>query len=542
MLKKDGMPNQTQAHLEDAKKDFVFKYLVAEIVGQRGDLAASSEIFYELAKSTQDVGLAERAAKVATYANVPALVAPSIALWSKLDPNSTEAQQAMAEMLIASDSLNAARPYLSKFFNQEETRAGGFLYLNNLLGRSKNKAAVLHLVESLAAPYPNLAEAHFAVAQAAFSAGNSNVALKSLESAEKIKPNWDMPALLKGQILFNQAPQSGINFYQSFLEKSPNSHEIRLNLAKLLVSQKQFEAAKKQYPILLKNAGNNPDITTVIGLLSFEAGDYLAAEEYFQQALKQNSKYIDQLYIYLAQVVEKQNKDNEAVQWYSKVGAGQHYFEAQIGLAALTAKTQSVDKAIEKLDELENLTTEQQISVIQMQASLLAKASRDQESFDLLDKAVNNLPNTPELAYDYALAADRVHQFVVMETALRKIMTATPDFAAAYNALGYSFADRNIRLDEAVKLIEKALALSPNDHYILDSLGWAHYRKGNLDKALKYLKQAYQASQDAEIAAHLGEVMWQKGQHQEAEKIWSDALSKAPANNLLISTLKKFKP
>ena len=151
------------------------------------------------------------------------------------------------------------------------------------------------------------------------------------------------------------------------------------------------------------------------------------------------------------------------------------------------------------------------------------------------------MPNTPELVYDYALAAERVNKLDIMESELRKTIAAKPDFAAAYNALGYSFADRNIKLDEAVTLIEKALTLSPNDHYMLDSLGWAYYRKGKLDKAIKYLEQAYQVNQDPEIAAHLGEVLWQKGKHDEAKKIWADAISKNPENEVLISTSNKFK-
>jgi tetratricopeptide (TPR) repeat protein len=128
-----------------------------------------------------------------------------------------------------------------------------------------------------------------------------------------------------------------------------------------------------------------------------------------------------------------------------------------------------------------------------------------------------------------------------MESELRRAIAEKPDFAAAYNALGYSFADRNIKLNEAIKLIEKALELSPNDHYMLDSLGWAHFRKGNLDKAIQYLQEAYNINPDPEIAAHLGEVLWHKGQHERAKKIWNDAISVHPDNEVLITTANKFK-
>ena len=240
-------------------------------------------------------------------------------------------------------------------------------------------------------------------------------------------------------------------------------------------------------------------------------------------------------------MIEKQSRYDEAITWYKKVRPGPHFLEAQIDFSNLISNTQSVDKAIELLDAIEDLTTEQQIIVIQTQASLLAKAKRDKDAFELLENAVKNLPNTPELIYDYALAAERVNKLDIMERELRKTISAKPDFAAAYNALGYSFADRNINLDEAVTLIEKALTLSPNDHYMLDSLGWAYYRKGKLDKAIKYLEQAYQINQDPEIAAHLGEVLWQKGRHVEAKKIWTDAINKNPDNEVLISTTNKFK-
>ena len=526
--------------------EFIYKYLVAEVAGQQGDLATSASIFYDLATSEKDPRLAERAAKTAAYGNVRGLTMPAVTLWAELDPNSNEAQQAMTEMLIASGKLTDAEPYLAKLLLKEETRAGGFLFVNALLNRSADKKGILNLVQSLAKPYPNLAEAQFAIGQSAWAANQDELALQSLNKAESLKPGWNVAALLKGQVLFGKSPQIALDFYKDFVKLHPEANEIRLNMAKLLVSQKQYEAAKKEYPTILEYAKNSPakniaDVTAVIGLLSFQSNDYLAAEGYFKQALTSGFKDADQIYIYQAQTLENLKQDAAAIAAYNNVKPGAHYFEAQLGLANIIARTESLDKAIEKLDAMEDLTTEQQIIVIQSQASMLTKAKRDQDSFELLDKAVKNLPNTPELVYDYALAADRVRKFDVMESELRKAIAAKPDFAAAYNALGYSFADRNIRLDEAITLIEKALSINPNDHYMLDSLGWAHYRKGNLDKAINYLQQAYKFSQDPEIAAHLGEVLWQKGQHDEAKKIWSEALSANPKNEVLLSTTNKFK-
>jgi tetratricopeptide (TPR) repeat protein len=472
---------------------------------------------------------------------------PAVKLWAELDPASNEAQQAMTEMLVGSGKLKEAQPYLAQLFVKEETRAGGFLYLSTLLSRNPDKAAVLNLVQALAQPYPELAEAQFAIAQSAWAAQKDSVALDALNKIETLKPDWPIAALLKGQVLSEQNPLTAINFYQDFLDQHPDANEIRLNMAKLMVSQKQYDLAKANFPILLANAKNSEaknaaEITAIIGLLSYQGGDYPAAEGYFQEALKLGFKDADQIYLYLGQVNEKLNQAEQSLSWYNKVAPGQHYLEAQVNIATAMARGGKVDLAIDKLDSLDNLNTQQQIIVIQTEASLLVKAGRHQEAFDLLDKAVKNLPNTADLVYDYALAAERLKKFDLMEAELRKTIKDMPNFAAAYNALGYSFADRNIKLNEALSLIEKALSLSPNDHYILDSLGWVHFRKGNLNKALDYLQQAYQYNADPEIAAHLSEVLWQQGKQDQANVVLNEALRNYPDNELLKTTRSKLKP
>jgi Flp pilus assembly protein TadD len=194
------------------------------------------------------------------------------------------------------------------------------------------------------------------------------------------------------------------------------------------------------------------------------------------------------------------------------------------------------------LDDLENLSDIQLAQVITAQANILAQSKRYQESYELLGKAVANMPNTNELIYEYAMAAERVQQYSVLETQLRLLIKIKPNFAQAYNALGYSFADRNVKLEEANKLIAKALELSPGDHYIMDSMGWVQYRLGNLDKAYEYLNKAYNLQNDSEIAAHLGEVLWKQGKQDEANRIWDEGLKASPQNEVILKTIKKFKP
>ncbi len=537
---------QTQANGE-----FVFKYLAAEVAGQRGELGLSTKLFFDLAKSSRDVRLAERAAKVAMYSKNAQAALETAKLWLELDANSTEAQQAATQLYVINGDLNAAKPLLQKLLEKEDTRANGFLYLNSLLSHQANKTNVLQLVQDLAAPYPQLAEAHFTIGQAAFQANNLQLALSETIRANQLRPNWEIAAIQQADILFSTSPDQAISFYRSFLNDTPDANDARLNLARMLIKQSRFNEAKPELLKLSKLANSNPEILVVVGLLSIQSNEFSDAEKYFLQALNSNIKNKDPIYLYLGQIAEKNNNDAEAVNWYSKVQQpgekassqqADHYLDAKLSMANVMSRTQGADAAIQMLDDLENLSDAQLAQVITAQANLLAQAKRFQESYELLGKAVANMPNSNELIYDYAMAAERVQQFTVLETQLRKLIKIKPDFAQAYNALGYSFAERNIKLEEANKLIAKALELSPNDHYIMDSMGWVQYRLGNLDKAFECLNKAYNLQNDAEIAAHLGEVLWKQGKQDEASKIWADTLKVSPDNDLLLKTIKRFKP
>jgi predicted Zn-dependent protease len=527
--------------IKEANAEFVYKYLLGEIAGQRGELTLAGQLFLDLAKQTRDARLAERAAKVGVYANQPGLALQATRLWTELDPNSTEAQQAASQLLVASGNLKEAKPQIKKLLEKQETRANGFMYLNTLLANQKDKNEVLLAVQDLAKPYPSLAEAHFAIAQAAFFADKSDLAKSELDLADKQRPGWEPSAQMHGQILFKESPDKALSFYKDFLKRYPNANEVRMIYAKTLVNQKKFQEAKPEFVRLVDNSKGNPEISAVVGLLSLESGEFKLADQYFEQALQKGFKEPHQLYLYLGRSAEKQKNDARALKWYDQIQAGEFFLDGRLAAANVIARTKNANAAIEMLDEINDLTTEQQMIVIQTEASMLAHEKRHQEAFELLEKAVHNIPNSPELVYDYAMAAERIGKLDLMETELYKLIKMKPDFAAAYNALGYSYADRGIKLVEAKNLIETALKLSPNDHYIMDSLGWVLFRLGDIPNALEQLRKAYSIQADPEIAAHLGEVLWKQGQQEEARKVWGEALKAFPDNDILLATANKFK-
>ncbi len=532
---------KAEAEIKKTNAEFVYKYLLGEIAGQRGDLSLASQLFLDLAKKTQDPRLAERATRSAAFARQRNLALEAATLWAKLDPDSVEAQQASSQMLIASGDVKSAVPHIKKLLAKEKMRAHGFLLINDLLNKQEDKKAMYQIVQELAQPYPNSVEASFALARAAWLADDKAAAKAALTRADEIKPGWEPAAQMQGQILAKESPDAAITFYQNFLGKHPKSNGVRMNYAKLLVNQKRNKEAKAEFIKLTDSAKGNAEINAVVGLLSYEANELDMAEKYLQQALDFGFHDPEQLYIYIGRTADKKKSSKKAIEWFDKVPTGnKHYLEAKLSTADVIARTKNLDAAISMLDNVKDLTNEQRLVVVQTQAAMLAQDKRHEDAYELIKKTVNSVPNTPQLLYDYAMAAERIGKIDEMEKELRKVIQLQPDYAAAYNALGYSYADRNINLIEAKTLIETAIKLAPGDHYIMDSLGWVEYRLGNYAAAINHLQKAHDIQADPEISAHLGEVLWKQGRQEEARKIWDTALKNFPENNTLVSTSNKF--
>jgi tetratricopeptide (TPR) repeat protein len=278
-----------------------------------------------------------------------------------------------------------------------------------------------------------------------------------------------------------------------------------------------------------------------IGLLALQLEDYAGAETAFRRALGLGHPDPGAVYMGLGQAAESAKRPEEALDWYQRV-EGADRLRAQMKIASLIAKRDGLDKGRAYLQGLEPGSQEDRVQMVLIEAQLLRDAKAWQETYDMLSRAVETYPDSYEILYDRAMAAEKVNRIDVLEKDLRRVIELKPDYAHAYNALGYTLADRTNRLEEAYTLIEKAIKLSPEDPFILDSLGWVHYRLGNFPEALKHLKSAYVARPDPEIAAHLGEVLWKMGQRDEAKKVWKAALSDHPDHESLLAVIAKYQP
>jgi Flp pilus assembly protein TadD len=444
---------------------------------------------------------------------------------------------------VAAKKVDEAEPYLEKLLTSEGVDLErAFLQLNRLLAGSSDKAANLRVVRKLAARHPQLAPAHLAIAQAAAAAADDKSALAAARRAAELRPEWEAPVVIEAQVLQKRSTSEAAKRLAQFVEKNPSSREGRLNYARALILDKRVPEARKQFEALLAANPGNTDLVYTIGLLAFQLKDYAVAEDNMKR-LVGNADYRDPdgARFLLGQIAEEQKQWPRAIEWYEQIQEGEHALPARLRTANAIAKQGKLDAAREFLQKVGADYPDQQVQITVAEAQVLRDANRHKEAFELLGKALKEEPDQPELLYDFALTAEKLEKYDVLEQNLRKLIEVRPDHAHAYNALGYSFAERNTRLREARELIEQALKLAPEDYFIVDSLGWVQYREGDLKGAAETLRRAYGGRPDAEIGAHLGEVLWVMGDRSEANRIWQESLKSAPDNETLQKTIKRLR-
>jgi len=520
--------------------DMLFKFLVAEVAAQRGAIGVAQSAYLDLARQTKDPRVARRAVEVSMFARNQAGALEAARLWSATEQDSERAQQTLAALLLSEGRLDEAEPILRTLL--KENTANGFLHLPALMGKLRDTQAALALVERLAADYPALPEAYFAVAQASAGAGRFDAAVAALQRADEVRPGWEPAALLRTQILGKTSRVDAMAFMRDFLVRYPGAREVRLAYARALVNANQFTEARAEFTRLTGDFPRNAEVSFAAGLLSLQMGDVDVARDLLTRTLEYNPRDTDAVQYYLGQVAEQMKQPDVAAAHYAEVKTGNYLVSARARQAALLARAGKLEEARALLVATRGENDAQNVRLVQAQAELLREGREHGAAFGVLSEGLKRFPDSADLLYDRAMVAEKLNKLDVLETDLRRVMVLRPEDAQAYNALGYTLADRTDRLAEATTLLDKALALAPEDPFILDSVGWAQYRSGNLARAQEYLERAYKVRPDPEIAAHLGEVMWARGQRDEAGKLWQTSLQTHPQNEVLLETLRRLKP
>ena len=536
-------PAANQADSEDLLARTVFQVLIGEFALRQGDAALASDAWSDLAERTHDPMIVARATEVAGFAKQYDRALELSRLWLALEPDSTKARQSQSSLLIMANRPQELAPQLAALLAQDqENLPNNLLHLNRMLARLNNPKLALHLIERLSEPYQEYAESHFAVAQAAASAGDLARAATASQRALQLRPNWETAALLNAQITLRQSPEAAIATLDHFVDRNPEANDARFMLARLLVSEKKFDAARKHYAQLITQQPENPNYLYPLALLALQQGDSSYGKQQLERLLATDFPDKATVHYVLGQLAQEAGDQPGAIQHFQQVDRGEQYISARARLAQLQAQQGEVEAARKLLQSTQTATANERLQLLLSEAQILRDAQRPNDAYIVLESALAKMPDNTDLLYDTALTAERIGKPEILEQHLRHLLKLQPDHPHALNALGYSFAERNIHLDEAYQLVSRALELSPNDPFITDSLGWVLYRQGKLQEALRVLEQAYQIKTDPEIISHLSEVLTALDRSNEARQLLGNALKEHPNNPLLLEASKKLSP
>lgn len=536
----ESTPADLRLPKQELTGQILYQFLLAEIAGQRGQFALAARTYLDLARTTRDPRIVRRAAEIALYAKQYEPALGAVRLWLELEPEAREARQMEATLLLASGRTDELAQRLGKELAQAGPRTGEMLLqLAQALSRYPDKSVVARLFDKVTEPWLALPEAHLLRAQAATGIGDRSRAIAEIDQALALRPGWELAALMKADQLPRGAEQ--LDFLKQFLAAYPRAHDVRLGYARTLVAEKRYAEARSEFQTLLAVRPDHPDVLFAVGILSLQLNDTAEAERRLRRFVEIGRGDLDTARYYLGQIADHDKRNDQALAWYRAVAAGEHLLPARIRAAQILLRQDKLDAAREELAAARAAVPGDSRFLI-AEAQLLRDAGHHADAYALLAEGLAAQPDDPELLYETALAAEKLGYVDVLERHLRRLIELRPDSAQAYNGLGYSLADRNLRLDEAAQLIDKALELAPGDPFILDSKGWVLFRQAKLVPALEFLQQAYARQPDPEIAAHVGEVLWALGRRDEALKLWREAARAHPENEALAATIKRFVP
>lgn len=541
------------AKIEDKpfSPDLMYNVLVGEIAGQRGQFVAAATNYLSAAKVSTDARVAQRASHIALFAQDLPRALQAAQRWVQLAPDDLEARQVLAMMYVHNDQVEPALEHFERLLSRGEqgspfiTKEGqegdsAFLKIAALLSKEPNKAAAMDAMKRLVSRHGGDPYAHFAYGQLALQAGDAEQALRAVTIALRMKSPWPEAQVLQARTRMQLGDgELAVNELKQAVAASPDDKALRLQYARLLLQQQQVDAARAQFDIILSASPEDAEALLAAAVLTLEFDEPDLAEEYLLRVVKLG-KRLDNAYYYLGRIAQLKKNYPQAKQWYEKVSQGDEVLDAQIHIAHILALEGDVAAARNRLNELRARVPMLASRIALAEGEILMDVEQYQEAMNVYGQALQEQPNDAELLYARALTAEKLGRLDLLEQDLRAIIARDPQHAHALNALGYTLADRTERYDEALRYIERALKLEPDEPMIMDSMGWINYRMQNFAEAVKHLRRAYDLSKDAEVAAHLGEVLWVMGDQDAAREVWQRALKDDPDSAALRKVMQRF--
>jgi tetratricopeptide (TPR) repeat protein len=510
--------------------------LSAELAGQRNRFDIALDNYVTQAINTQDPGVSERAFRIAEYLGADQAALDTSLIWARNDRDNLEAQRAAAIQLARAGRYDDSMVYMEKVLQGQGDTHFDFLALSASETNPETRNALLTSFDRLLVKYPNNGQLIFGKALLLQQNGDAEASLQLLENNPP-KEGEIAPILLRARLLqgMNRGKEA-LPILEKSIKKYPEDKRLRLTYARMLVEQNRMEDAKVQFSSLVQQYPDDDELRFSLALVCLEAKAWDEAAGYLEELIARGA-HEDSAHLNLGRIHEERNDPQSALAEYAQVGPGPDFLAAQLRQADILMSNGSAAEASKRLAGARDAQPEVAVQLYLIEAETLSNNNQVDRGWQVLNQALKQYPDDLNLLYTRSMMAEKRGDLVQMEKDLRAILKREPDNAMALNALGYTLSDRTTRYAEAKELIEKAHSLNPEDPAVLDSLGWVNYRLGNLDEAERLLRLALERFPDHEVAAHLGEVLWAKGEQREARKVWSKALQDQPDSPILRSTL-----
>ncbi len=546
-----------------------YELLIGELELNAGDLGTAYQVMLDAAKKTKDEQLFQRATQIALQGRAGDQALASVRAWRAALPQSLDATRYEVQLLVALNRPAESVAPMQALIRAvpANQRAAAIAAVPGLLGKAEDRAAMATLTEKIVQPFADAPDTRVAarvtVGRAWAVAGDTARATEIARSAHALDRGAEAPAVLALEL--PPGPDADA-IVEDQLHERPGSDGVRLLYVRSLLARQKFPEATSQLELLTRTSPQLAQAWLTLGALHLQLRRPAEADAALQKyvALVQadttprppqadtqvgdpaeapptREEALARGWMLLSQVAEQQGDLQAAAAYLAKIDDPRRTIEVQTRRASMLAREGKVGEARELLRQLPERSSEDQRAKLLAESEMLRDAKLWSDANAVLAQANQRFPDDTDLLYEQSMVLEKLDRLDDMERLLRRVIALKPDYQHAYNALGYSLAERNVRLPEARTLIRKALELSPGEPAITDSLGWVEYRLGNHDEAVRLLRDAYRSQPDAEIAAHLGEVLWVSGQNDEARRVWREARGKDADNLVLRNTLARLR-
>ena len=534
--------------------ELFYQLLLGELNARGPEPATGYSLMIDAARKTDDPAIYERAVELAFQSRSGDAALQAARAWKQAHPASREANRYVFQILVALNRVaDSAEPLKADIaLTDAKERNAALAGIPRAYARVSDKKLAAGVVEQALGEYltdpATAAAAWTAVGRLRLAADDADGAVEAARRAQAASPRSEGPALLALELMDPKVPQAE-PIVRRYLDGKPLP-ELRMGYARALIDAQRYAEATQQLQIVTTEKPDYPEAWLVLGTLQMQDNKDDAAEvslkRYIdlaqsQRSGEERSRGLAQAYLSLSRIAEKRKDYVLAGAWLDKIENPQDLVAAQHRRASILARQGRMDEARTLLRALPDRAPTDARAKLLAEAQLLREHKQFKAAYDLIAQAAAKPPFDADLVYDQAMLAEKMDNLPEMERLLRQVIAAKPDYHHAYNALGYSLAERNLRLPEAKELIQKALTFAPGDPFISDSLAWVEFRMGNKAEALRILDTAYKTRPDAEIAAHLGEVLWSLGQRDRAQAIWREGLLLNSENDTLQETLKRLR-